>query len=384
MINNNFNSHLSSATSITAFKKENLPHAFRVLLASSSGLAQHSHKRFYSSISQSNLKKYKLLNKVTSAALVKQEKSTLNPWFVTGLIDAEGTFAISILKSSSTKTGWTINARFKITMHIVDLDLILKLKNFWGVNVGKIVNFKDTCTYRVDKLTEIYEIIIPHFDKYPLVTQKLADYILFKEIVSLMINKEHLTLDGLNKIVSYKASLNLGLSEELKLNFSNIDAVKRPLIINKNIPSPFWMAGFTTGDGSFYLIVRANTNKINKIPRTDIGFSVTQHLRDTLLLEKFIPFFNCGRIKKDTRYSVHYFVVSSIKDITEKIIPFFKKYHTKGVKHLNFVDWCEGAELIKSKNHLSTEGVENIRILQNRMKSRRNSSATKNHNKILF
>lgn len=124
-------------------------------------------------------------------------------------------------------------------MHIVDLDLILKLKNFWGVNVGKIVNFKDTCTYRVDKLTEIYEIIIPHFDKYPLVTQKLADYILFKEIVSLMINKEHLTLDGLNKIVSYKASLNLGLSEELKLNFSNIDAVKRPLIINKNIPSPF-------------------------------------------------------------------------------------------------------------------------------------------------
>jgi len=37
-----------------------------------------------------------------------------------------------------------------------------------------------------------------------------------------------LTLDGLYQILSYKASLNLGLSEELKDKFSNIEAVKRP------------------------------------------------------------------------------------------------------------------------------------------------------------
>ena len=91
-------------------------------------------------------------------------------------------------------------------MHIADLDLILKLKKFFGVDIGKIILFKDTCTYRVDRLTDNLEVIIPHFDKYPLVTQKLADYILFKEIVSLMKNKEHLTLDGCaaRKILSYK------------------------------------------------------------------------------------------------------------------------------------------------------------------------------------
>lgn len=94
-------------------------------------------------------------------------------------------------------------------------------------------------------------VILPHFDKYPLVTQKLADYILFKEIVSLMNNKEHLTLDGLKKLLSFKASLNWGLSEQLKYKFSFIEAVKRPLI-DKDIPSPFWVAGFTTGDGSFF------------------------------------------------------------------------------------------------------------------------------------
>ena len=81
-------------------------------------------------------------------------------------------------------------------MQISDLDLMLNLKKFFGEDIGKIVIFKDTCTYRVDKLVDIFEVIIPNFDKYPLVTQKLADYILFKEIVSLMKNKEHLTLDG--------------------------------------------------------------------------------------------------------------------------------------------------------------------------------------------
>lgn len=310
--------------------------------------------RSYSSLAKSNT----LTNEVTN------NKSNMNPGFVTGLIDAEGSFSVSVLKSSSTKTGWGVNARFKITVHITDLDLMLNLKKFFGEDIGKIVIFKDTCTYRVDKLKDILELIIPHFDKYPLATQKLADYILFKEIVSLMKNKEHLTLDGLKKILSYKASLNLGLSEELKDKFSDIEAVKRPLIIDKDIPSPWWVAGFTTGDGSFYLTIRAQ--KLNKIPRTDIGFSITQHSRvlRTLLLEKFITFFNCGRIKKDSRNSVHYFVVTNIKDITNKIIPFFNKYNIKGVKSLNFADWGEGAEIIKTKTHLSKVGVEHIRTIQ--------------------
>ena len=40
------------------------------------------------------------LNKITIA-----EKSEMDPWFVTGLTDAEGTFNISVLKSYSTKIG---------------------------------------------------------------------------------------------------------------------------------------------------------------------------------------------------------------------------------------------------------------------------------------
>lgn len=58
--------------------------------------------------------------------------------------------------------------------------------------------------------------MIKHLDSYPLITKKFSDYVLFKQIVKLVGLREHLTKEGLLKLVSLKASLNWGLSEKLK------------------------------------------------------------------------------------------------------------------------------------------------------------------------
>jgi hypothetical protein len=42
----------------------------------------------------------------------------------------------------------------------------------------------------------------------------------------LILKKEHLTLEGIKKLVSIKSSMNLGLSPELKTIFSNIEPEK--------------------------------------------------------------------------------------------------------------------------------------------------------------
>ena len=41
--------------------------------------------------------------------------------------------------------------------------------------------------------------------------------ILFKEVVNLMNRDEHLTIEGLQKIVAIRAAINRGLSDELKI-----------------------------------------------------------------------------------------------------------------------------------------------------------------------
>jgi len=80
--------------------------------------------------------------------------------------------------------------------------------------------------------------VIDHFDKYPLITQKLADYLLFKQAFELVKRKMHLTPEGLQKIVNIKASINLGLSEKLRAAFPDTIPVARSLVIDQKIKDP--------------------------------------------------------------------------------------------------------------------------------------------------
>lgn len=91
---------------------------------------------------------------------------------------------------------------------------------------------------------------------YPLVTQKLADYNLFKLAYNIIINKEHLTQEGLLKLVAIKGSLNLGIAPDLESAFPVVTKTDRPLVTGaaQKIPDPNWLAGFATGEGCFLVV----------------------------------------------------------------------------------------------------------------------------------
>ena len=104
--------------------------------------------------------------------------------------------------------------------------------------------------------------IINHFDKFPLKTQKQADFILFKYVVELMMRKEHLTEEGFRKILAIKASMNEGLSPELKSAFTDVTPAERPLILDPKITNPHWLAGFTSGEGCFLIKITKSSTLI--------------------------------------------------------------------------------------------------------------------------
>jgi hypothetical protein len=52
----------------------------------------------------------------------------------------------------------------------------------------------------------------------------------------LLLNKEHLHEEGLNKILSLKSLLNKGLSDKLKLAFPSVKTIDRPVLEVDNIP----------------------------------------------------------------------------------------------------------------------------------------------------
>lgn len=320
-------------------------------------------KRFYSS----NLPK--------SVQLSKEEETNtnLNPWAVVGFSDAEGSFMVRIRKNSKYKTGWVVVAIFSIVVDKKDLFLLDSIKAFFG-GLGSIKkNGNSTFSYRIESSEQIMKLIIPFFDKYPLITEKLGDYILFKKVIELMSNKEHLTEDGLYKIVSLKASINKGLSEELRAAFPQCVPASRPTIDNKRIPDANWLAGFVSGDGSFKSILKKSTS-VKVGFQSILVFQITQHARDEKLMESLISYFECGYIEKDSRGPWLYYIVKNFTDISDKIIPFFHQYNIIGSKNLDFNDWCKIATLMQDKKHLTPEGLNKIISIKAGMNKGRLSS----------
>lgn len=109
---------------------------------------------------------------------------------------------------------------------------------------------KDQYQYRVRSVKDL-AVVIDHFDKLPLITKKRADFELFKQVVDLINRKEHLTKEGLQQIINLRASINNGLSYELKVAFPNTIPVHRP-VVDQVIQDPNWLAGFAEGESNFF------------------------------------------------------------------------------------------------------------------------------------
>ena len=102
--------------------------------------------------------------------------SSIDPWFITGLFDAESSFVITILKNSKYKTGWNVQARVQIKMHEKDRALIKSIQDFFeGIGYISKLNKNSTVEFRVSTLKDLVHVIIPHFDNYPLRTKKHSD-----------------------------------------------------------------------------------------------------------------------------------------------------------------------------------------------------------------
>jgi hypothetical protein len=298
---------------------------------------------------------------------LQNNPTIINPWFITGFTDAEGCFSIRVRKTVKTRSGWYIEAVFSIGLHLRDLPLLQEIQAYF-CGIGRISKGEKSCAYYVSSIEELTTVIIPHFIKYSLITKKLEDFILFKAVVDMVNAKEHLTTEGLHKIVSFKASINRGLSDSLKAAFPNIIPSLRSLAINTEIPHPYWIAGFTSGDGSFAVTENKSYSKIF----FRLVFSISQNSRDESLIRRFVDFFGCGTYCLPSgNQTTGSFQCYKFSDNYEKIIPFFSKYNIRGIKSKDFEDWYKVAKIIKTKDHLTKEGFDLISQIKSGMNKRR-------------
>ena len=293
----------------------------------------------------------------------------LNPHYITGFVDGEGCFSLSIFRQDRSLTGWQVKPIFSISRapgslsaHNKDIKLLEAIQRTF--KTGKIYKHGvDSMQYRVSSLKNL-QIITDHFDSYPLITNKKADYLLFKQAITIIKNKEHLSIEGLLKLVGIKATLNWGLSDKFKESFPTAKAVVRPSVIyntlNVKINNLNWIRGFIEAEGSFQVITQNSS-------RVSLRFSLTQDIKDEVLLKDIVTYLNYGRYYKTPRRNEGQFLVTVFSDINDKLIPFLKEYPLLGTKKEDYLDFVEIAKLIKSKVHLTNEGLERIKLIQSNM-----------------
>jgi len=212
----------------------------------------------------------------------------ISPYWITGFCDGESSFIIRISKNKTKKDSWIIKPMFSIELHLRDLFLLENIQKFFGVGYIIIRNRKNenkkSVIYSVQSVKDINDIIIPHFTKYPLLTQKHINFKLFSLAINIVNNKEHLNIEGVKKILTIRASMNKGLTKQLKEEFPDLIPMDiNKIVVNNKIKDPNWLTGFVDAEGCFY--IKPVSVKL-KIVKYSLVFSISQHSKDLLLMKK--------------------------------------------------------------------------------------------------
>jgi len=134
----------------------------------------------------------------------------LEPHWVVGFVDGEGCFSVSIHRNPNARTtgGWQLHPVFHVYQHMRYRAVLEELVTFFGCGRVRPKGPKSSVwTYAVDSLKRLEELILPFFERYPLVI-KAADFRNFTAIVRMMRRREHLTADGFERAVRLAYAMN--------------------------------------------------------------------------------------------------------------------------------------------------------------------------------
>jgi hypothetical protein len=137
----------------------------------------------------------------------------LTPDYISGFVDGEGCFSVSIRPHPTVRYGngrrWLVGPVFQVYQHRYNERILELLRDDFGC--GRIAPKgpkSEVLTYSVYRRSDLESVIIPFFERYPLVSEKRHDFDKFREVVGLMQLKAHQSEEGFRRIVKLAFSMN--------------------------------------------------------------------------------------------------------------------------------------------------------------------------------
>jgi len=128
--------------------------------------------------------------------------------YLSGYVDGEGCFCVSINRSQRHRFGWEIRPSFSVSQNGDRAEVLGMLKNHFGCGSIRPDRSDRTLKYEGRSIRDLIEKVIPHFERFPLLSGKRRDFEKFVRICRLMAEGRHLRSEGFDQIVHLAVEMN--------------------------------------------------------------------------------------------------------------------------------------------------------------------------------
>ena len=128
--------------------------------------------------------------------------------YLSGYADGEGCFCVSINKSDRHKFGWEVRPSFSVSQNSNRSNVLHTFKKYFGCGAIRPDRSDRTLKYEVRSINDLVYKVIPHFEKYPLISSKNRDAGKFMDVCRMMRDKKHLTKEGFKEILNLAVQIN--------------------------------------------------------------------------------------------------------------------------------------------------------------------------------
>jgi len=141
-------------------------------------------------------------------------------WYLSGFVDGEGSFNVSLKRDSTYQNHWKVDPSFNVSQR--DISNLVLMKKI--LKTGTLRKRKDGVVYyEVRNYRMLAEIIIPFFEKFSFRSNsKVRNFSIFKKIIKKMNQGGHLNQSGLKEILELREDLNLGRGRKRKYNIKDV------------------------------------------------------------------------------------------------------------------------------------------------------------------
>ena len=132
--------------------------------------------------------------------------------YLAGFTDGEGCFYVGVHPTSNVALGLQVIPEFHVSQNgerISVLRLFVEALDCGAIKKNAPAGSRDkTYVYVVKRHDDLYEKVLPFFERFPLRSEKQQEFLKFAQIVEMMHRKEHLTSEGLKSILEISFSMN--------------------------------------------------------------------------------------------------------------------------------------------------------------------------------